>query len=129
MEFTFDENILSDLHKDARGFRPSASYMMNWNAMSDADKQTTWNNLVEEVERSIDEDKAREAEAVENFKKLIQIYVDNGAADEETALRWLTSEEEFKHEQDIEHFAWKADILHTKYGEELIKKIISMNGV
>ena len=36
-----------------------------------------------------------EEEAVENFKSLVQKTIDLGAADEETALRWLTQDEEF----------------------------------
>ena len=130
MEFTFDENILSDLHKDARGYRPYSIFMEYWDAMSNEEKQHQWNALVEEVEFSISEEKAREAEAVEAFKMLIQTYIVAGAADEKTALRWMsTGEEQFCNAMDVEHFVWKAGILNTQYGANIVKELCKMNGV
>ena len=39
--YTFDENIVSDLHKDARGFRPHAAFMEGWNQSSDDNNQAS----------------------------------------------------------------------------------------
>ena len=44
--YTFDEDTVSDLHKDAYGFRPSGCWWGNWNTMSDAEKQEEWDQLI-----------------------------------------------------------------------------------
>jgi hypothetical protein len=46
-----------------------------------------------------------------------------GASDEETAIRWLTADEEFYHSQDVEHWIYNQGILFTDYGRELVKKL------
>ena len=49
--YTFSEELLSDLHKDARGFRPRSEWFWNnWNTSNDDGKQAIWDNLVEELE-------------------------------------------------------------------------------
>ena len=49
--FTFDEQTVSDLHKDARGFRPHAAFIEGWNQSDDENKQAIWNGLLRELER------------------------------------------------------------------------------
>ena len=49
--FTFDEQTVSDLHKDARGFRPRAAFIEGWNQSDDENKQAIWNGLLRELER------------------------------------------------------------------------------
>ena len=43
--FTFDDQTVSDLHKDARGFRPHAAFMEGWNSSDDENKQDDWYQL------------------------------------------------------------------------------------
>ena len=62
-------------------------------------------------------------EQVEEFKTLVQKTIDLGAGDEETALRWLTTDEKFYHSQDVESWVWNHNILFTDYGKELVKKL------
>ena len=38
MSNTFCSDIVSDLYKDAYGFRPGLSFIETWNEMSDAEK-------------------------------------------------------------------------------------------
>ena len=63
------------------------------------------------------------AEQVEEFKALVQKTIDLGAGDEETALRWLTSDEKFYHSEDVESWVWNYNILFTDYGKKLVKKL------
>jgi hypothetical protein len=42
----FDENIVSDLHKDARGFRPTQYWWDQWTQCNDAQKQFMWDASV-----------------------------------------------------------------------------------
>lgn len=46
-EFTFDEMIVSDIHKEAYDLRPNESWWIKWNKSSDSEKQKIWNSLIE----------------------------------------------------------------------------------
>jgi len=52
--------LISDLHKDARGFRPRGMY--NWGAMSIADLEALVEDMAQEVEDTIE---AEEQERIE----------------------------------------------------------------
>jgi len=112
-----------ELYKDVNGFRPRH---MDMGSMTDAELESLYDSLI----RELDEQQTREAEesarAVEEFKELVQRTIELGAGDEETALRWLTQDEQFYHEQDVEHFVWNHGILYTDYGRELCKKLESI---
>lgn len=87
--YTFDESIVSDLHKDARGFRPSQSWWNSWNSQDDAGKQATWNALLGELEDTMSEDRRREEKAVSDFEGRIELLMQIGARDRNTAIRWI----------------------------------------
>jgi len=87
--YTFDENIISDLHKDAFGFRPSATWYEQFAAMSDDEKQEEWDYLLRALERSMEEEARREKDAIFEFDCLVRRYMELGAANRETAIRWI----------------------------------------
>ena len=93
--YTFDENIVSDLHKDARGFRPSQYWWDQWNLCSDDQKQTMWDALNQELSETIDrERKAAARAALTLCERLEQMYA-LGAKSEVQALKWIMEAEEF----------------------------------
>ncbi len=87
--YTFDENIVSDLHKDAYGFRPSESFWEYWTASDDDRKQRIWDELLDALEREMEYQRQREAEAVYDFNVHLRNLLDAGASDFEMALRWM----------------------------------------
>lgn len=89
MSFTFDEDILSDLHKDARGFRPRMDFWGHWRASSSEEKQAIWDGLVVELEQSIAEENAAKAKAWADLEARVADLMSHGANDEQTALRWI----------------------------------------
>jgi len=89
MNYTFDENIISDLHKDAYGFRPSVEFSIMWEMSSDDQKQEIWDDLVVIMQRSIEAEEAAGKAASEAFEGQIQAAILTGAADRETAIRWV----------------------------------------
>lgn len=126
-KYTFDENTLSDLHKDARGHRPHGEYFWaHWNESDNDGKQAIWDVLSNELELTIAEEAAQEAAALVEFKALVQATIGLGAHDEETALRWLTNDESFGRKWDVEHWVWGHGILFTDYGVELVKRLNGM---
>ena len=47
--YTFSNIEISDLYKDVYEFRPSDDYLLTWKQMSDDDKQTEWDRLVNKL--------------------------------------------------------------------------------
>ena len=89
MTYTFDSTIVSDLHKDARGFRPSVGWMEFWAEQDDAGKQVTWNILMDELQETMDEDRRREEAAIASFRKQVAEMMALGAKDEHQAKKWI----------------------------------------
>jgi hypothetical protein len=50
---TYDESIISDLHKDVYGFRPRQDWWANWKAISEDAKQAIWDYLCDECDAQI----------------------------------------------------------------------------
>ena len=88
MAYTFDSNVVSDLHKDAYGFRPSTVWWRAWRDMDDAGRQEEWDRmclLVQEGERA----RVRsEAAAQERWEAHIAQLMLMNRIDRATALRW-----------------------------------------
>lgn len=84
----YDENILSDLHKDAYGFRPGESFWARWKADSVAERNATWNGLLRSLDSAIADEKAATAAAIVDFEDAISRNLKLGAADRATAIRW-----------------------------------------
>lgn len=87
--YTYDTDIVSDLHKDAYGFRPRGAFWQNWEASTEDEKQAEWNSLLEACQRAIERQREEEALAIVRFEKLLEKTVSRGAGDRETALRWI----------------------------------------
>lgn len=124
--YTFDENIVSDLHKDARGYRPRDVWWTYWSNCTNAEKQREWEGLIREMEEAQEAEKLREQEALAQFRRDIEMYMAFGARDRADALRWMTQNEKFYHEQCVEHFVWNLGILFTNEGRALVKELMQI---
>jgi hypothetical protein len=119
--YTFDEQIVSDVHKEAFGFRPTQGWWAHWKNSNNDQKQDIWDDLIVSMERAHNEEKERErraCNAVENA--LVEAYI-AGARDRVTAIRWWwqnfdTNSRYF----DPEHAIWTVGLLGTKLEKELI---------
>jgi predicted deacylase len=87
--YTFDEDTVSDLHKDAYGFRPAQYWFQAWHQMTDAEKQSVWDQLLLALERSNQREAEEKKQAIERFEKSVTATIESGAADRATAIRWL----------------------------------------
>jgi len=126
--YTYSEELFSDFHKDAYGFRPTGDHWFY--GATPAEKQEIWDAVGRAFDRRQAEEAEIEAQSLAKFKEEVQTYIDNGAGDRQTALRWMTQDETFYHSQDVEHWVWKQGILFTDYGRELVKeleKIVEFN--
>lgn len=89
MSYTFDANIVSDLHKDAYGYRPSNDWFRVWNAATDSVKQAIWDELLVALDYEMAAERKREADAVNAYEFTLQGHMHYGAKDRATAIRWM----------------------------------------
>ena len=89
MAYTFDSNIVSDLHKDARGFRPTEYFWEEWDQCGDDNRQAMWDNLLAELSETMDRERNAEAAALENFRAQIAAMRKLGAETEQQAIKWM----------------------------------------
>lgn len=87
--FTFDATIISDLHKDARGFRPTQDWMADFREASDERKQLIWDNLCRELDSELEREQQEQTRAIEAFERGVEAAILLGAADRQTAIRWV----------------------------------------
>ena len=61
-DYTFDSESLSDLYKDAYGFRPDYAYIKAWHDYADDFKQVIWDRLLIDLQIAVEEDKQYQAD-------------------------------------------------------------------
>jgi hypothetical protein len=120
--YTFDADLFSDLYKDAYGMRPRHHRFYD-DSTTDAERQEFWDNTLVALDEAIAEEEKQKRDSFHRFMHLLNVTIDSGAGDEETALRWLTQEETFYSKQDVEHWVWGKGLLFTEYGRELVEKL------
>ena len=123
MTYTFSEDIFSDLHKDAHGFRPRGHEFYD---ATPERKQKIWDYLAQVVEDNIAAEREHEARALRDFESQINLNIALGAGDRASALRWMTSSEDFYNGQCVEHWVWNQGILFTDEGRQLVKDLMDI---
>ena len=123
MTYTFCEDIFSDLHKDAYGFRPRDH---EFYSATPERKQEIWDYFCQVVEDNNAAEREHEARALRDFEQEVQNTIELGAGDRATALRWMTQSEEFYNEQCVEHWVWNRGILFTDEGRQLVKDLMDI---
>lgn len=111
MQYTYDVDSFSDLHKDAYGFRPSGSFYQWMNAATPDELQAEWDSLLRSLEYSIREQEDRETECLQSLEKEIAWMLNNGADSVATCVRWL--DDMYNTDGDYMYLDYK---LGVKYG-------------
>lgn len=119
MTYTFDEATVSDLHKEAYGFRPSATFWSIWNSSNDNYKQSEWDDLIRAMEESMEQEKEQQARALVNFRKLLKTTMATCSTDWKNALRILMEADTgfTKNSQEFDYFLWTHDLGYEKRKE------------
>ena len=89
MAYTYDDVTYSDLHKDARGHRPSIGGYAAWDEATPDQKQAIWDGLLVELDERTANEAREEAAAVHDLEIRIQDLMMSGAKDRSMAIRWL----------------------------------------
>jgi hypothetical protein len=93
--YTFDENIVSDLHKDARGYRPREYFWKEWKDSNGFDRQAIWDGLTNELKLEMARERQAQLNAEIKMHQRIQGTMLVGAKDEVQAIKWIMEAEEF----------------------------------
>ena len=118
--YTYSDELFSDFHKDAYGFRPRGH---EFYSATPERKQEIWDATGRAFDRAQAEEAELEAESLTDFEKEVQTYIELGADDRQTALRWMTQDETFHHSQDVEGWVFDRGILFTDYGRKLVDEL------
>lgn len=108
---TYDENLFSDLHKDAFGFRPHSGFWEWLETATPAEKQEEWDSMIAAMERREAMRVEDEKHAIVAFELLVTRTMNNGAKTRKDAVAWMMEAELgdiFK--GDVEHFEWRMGV-------------------
>lgn len=86
MAYTFDDQIFSDLHKDAYGYRPRNH---EYYTADDQRKQQIWDDTICDLNLEMAATERRYNEAIEQFENNLISLINCGAGDRNTAIRWF----------------------------------------
>jgi hypothetical protein len=89
MNYTFDEDTVSDLHRDAYGFRPGGNFWSAWAAFNADQRQALWDSMMETAERTCELERESQRACEHDFQCRITSLQHLGARDFAMALRWL----------------------------------------
>jgi hypothetical protein len=134
MAYTFSTELVSDLHKDAFGYRPSAEFMDMWhNGLSDKGRQAEWDYMIRALNESMEEEKVREQYALESFEDRLTLIRQTHSFTEEEALGVMTYQEKqdgrMVNSQDAEHWVWGKGILFTDRGRAVVQMLKRIYGM
>ena len=87
-EYTFDSAIVSDLHKDAYGYRPTTGWWAEWKTMSPEQKQEEWVRLIDLMEENQAAEQRAQARAYDAWNGRITRLMQELNISRATALRW-----------------------------------------
>ena len=111
-QYTFDENIVSDLHKDAYGSRPGEYFWSEWDASDNDRKQALWDAMVAEVQSEAERERQDQLDAEAAFEKHVERTTRLVAGStREDAIRYM--HDSFNTNGDVEYLEY---ILGVRYG-------------
>lgn len=127
--FVHDESAISDLHKDAYGFRPSELFWVEWENSSESRKQEIWDIICEDLNRLDNTEQDKEEAAIADFEKRVEQVMEVGQIDRKNAIRWISGEWEFDDIQSVEKWVWRQGFLSTPFGKKLVSELCSIYGI
>ena len=124
-KYTFCDNTVSDLHKDAWGRRPSNSFWFHWNCGTNDAKQKIWDELVNDMVSNDEAEAQTKKDNASNFYLRIKEVCKLGASNYRTAIRWILEADELEHDQYYEggQLVWEYNLAYRH------KKLFKTAGV
>jgi hypothetical protein len=112
--YTYSDELVSDLHKDAYGFRPQLYFWEGWAAMTPDQKQVEWDRLVDLMTERDQEEQERQARAMLDAElELTRIMETVPGSTRADAVRFLADAEGCVHKNgfaDLEELCYNLDL-------------------
>lgn len=124
-QYTFDENLLSDLHKDAYGVRPSGSFYLMWNEASDQRRQEIWDRLLESLDHAMTEQEESYAHAITVTEAHIRTTMYTCGCTRRDAVRHLC--DAYDCDGDIEHLEYMTRVPYGYFTKEFGRWFVKEN--
>lgn len=109
-QYTYDENIVSDLYKEAFGSRPRDHFWSEWESASNAGKQEIWDQLLAIADAEAEYFYQEQLRAEQDFETRIipniQSYLNGGSR--EDAIRHL--HETYETDGDTEYLEFQIGV-------------------
>ena len=109
MSYTYSDDIISDLHKDARGFRPDEYFWEEWTQSPEDSKQRIWDKLCDEMEYNQKEEARIEAANLVKFREQLASTMKFCGVNWKKAMSYLAiaaGEDIDRDEQTVDYFLW-----------------------
>ena len=87
--YTYDERIVSDLHKEVYGCRPREGFWRHWNESTADEKQAIWDGLCKSHEAEMAAQCERDERAIAEFEAQVAAAIQLGASGREQAIAWI----------------------------------------
>jgi hypothetical protein len=84
-----DLMLISDLHKDARGFRPSPAFWARWKTLARPEQEKIFMDLSAELEHTLEQERLQDQAAVDAFELRIRALMGSGALTRKEAIRQM----------------------------------------
>ena len=114
--YTFDDSIVSDLHKDAYGVRPTQMFWHSWDQYSADEKQAEWDWLIGKAEERARLERDSEARALEVFEARVAESIQSGARDRAQAIKWILQAEGLEGERDPGYVCYQLGLSYEHEG-------------
>jgi hypothetical protein len=100
-KYTFSDDLYSDFHKDAHGFRPGEYGFAKWSAMTDDEKQAEWEYLGQCMDERSKQAAEDEQFFIKKFEKVVLATIESGAKDRAQAIAWLMDAEDVRGDDEF----------------------------
>ena len=87
--YTFSDQLVSDLHKDAYGYRPSEAFWLDWSLGTDDDRQSMWDDLLLVVDYEVALEREENERRVREFEEEVAANLSRGADTRLIAVSWV----------------------------------------
>lgn len=122
-QYTFCDDSISDLYKDAYGSRPGEGFWERWAMATDAEKQEEWDWLCQVVEQEQARQEVNYNSCIARFEDRIAALMEAGAKNRAMAIRWL--DDAYETNGDISFLEWNLGLpfnYFVKNGDTLVRK-------
>jgi len=117
MEYTYSDELMSDLHKDAYGSRPGISYRLYWQTLSADEKQAEWEMMIRAMQAEQEAQREYELESIAEYEMQIARNLDMGAGTREDAIRWILDSMELSPYDDAGYVCYKLGLPYSMESE------------